>query len=202
MSIEASHEIKKAAKIILPVVGLLLGFVWSYLEKVLPIDTKQELTTIYLVQLGLTAIIILFALLAFIVFLLVWRKKEIKPEIEKAPTEKIETNNKNSLEEQFKRTIFLHILKLRGLNQVASPKSIAAQMNHDVNIVFAHLNKFHNEQYVTFQTGGLPPTVDTDFFLSPKAFEIIKLLEPPQRPRDKKPLVRPRNGWVNRWRDY
>jgi hypothetical protein len=66
-------------------------------------------------------------------------------------------------------------LKLRGLNQVASPKNIAAQMKQDAGIVLAHLWKLHNEQFVTFITGGKMPTQETDFFLSPKAFEIIEI---------------------------
>jgi hypothetical protein len=102
-------------------------------------------------------------------------KKEIKAETDKQPDEKIKTNKKESLEDQLKRTILLHILKLRGLNQIASPQNIATQMNQDAGIILAHLNKLHNDQFVTFQTGGLPPTPDTEFFLSPKAFEIINI---------------------------
>jgi hypothetical protein len=139
------------------------------LQKSISQASNSELYSNILLMLA----ICLLGLIAFIVSFLLWRKKEIKTNTDDQPDDKIETNNKENLEDQFKRTIFLHILKLRGLNQIASPKSIATQMNQDVNIVFAHLNKFHNEQYVTFQTGGLPPTVDTDFFLSPKAFEVI-----------------------------
>lgn len=176
MSIELTREIKKAGKIVLLITGLLLGFVWAYLEKVLPINTKQELTTIYLVQLVSSAIIIIVALFAFIVFLLIWHSKE-KPKIviDKQPDEKTDKNKKQSLEEQFNQSILLNILKFRGLNQIASPKNIATQMEQDTGIILAHLNKLHNDQYVTYQTGGLPPTAATDFFLSPKAFEIIRI---------------------------
>ncbi|MCJ7509049.1 MAG: hypothetical protein MUO85_10050 [candidate division Zixibacteria bacterium] len=119
--------------------------------------------------------ICLLGLIAFIVPLLFWRRKEIKPETDKQPDNKIETNKKETLEEQLNRSILLHILKLRGLNQIASPKNIANQMKQDSGIILAHLWKLHNEQFVTFITGGLPPTQDTDFFLSPKAFEIIEI---------------------------
>lgn len=202
MSIELSHEIKKAGTIILPATGLLLGFVWSYLEKVLPINTKQEVSTLYLMQLVLSALIIILALSAFIVFLLIWRKKEIRTATDKQPDEKIETNKKDTPEDQLNRTILLQVLKLRGLNQVASPKNIATQMNQDTGIVLAHLNKLHNDQYVTFQTGGSLPTADTDFFLSPKALQIINLSELPQRAKPKNPLSRPRSSWVKGWKDW
>jgi hypothetical protein len=62
MSIELPHKIKKTGTIILTTSGVLLGFVWTYLEKVLPINTKQQLPTMYLVQLLSSAIIIIVAL--------------------------------------------------------------------------------------------------------------------------------------------
>ncbi len=82
---------------------------------------------------------------------------------------------KQSHEEIFNKQILLHVIKLRGLNQVASPKNIAAEMKQDAGIILAHLWKLHNEQFVTFITGGKMPTQETDFFLSPKAFEIIEI---------------------------
>jgi len=176
MTIEIPHELKKTGTIMIAATGLLLGFVWTYLEKVLPINTMQALSTMYLVQLVSSAIIIIVALSAFIVFLLIWRSKE-KPKvvIDKQPDKEIDKNKKQSLEEQFNQSILLNILKFRGVNQIASPKNIATQMKQDTGIILAHLNKLHNDQYVTYQTGGLSPTTETDFFLSPKAFEIIKI---------------------------
>jgi len=176
MSIELPHKIKKTGTIILTTSGVLLGFVWTYLEKVLPINTKQQLPTMYLVQLLSSAIIIIVALLAFVAFLLIFRgKKEIKSIGNTQHDEKIDIKAKQGLEDQFNRSILLQVLKLRGLNQKASPRNIASQMKQDAEIILAHLNKLHNDQYVTFQTGGLPPTLDTDFFLSPKAFEIVNI---------------------------
>ena len=123
----------------------------------------------------LISAICLFGLIAFVVSPFVWRKKEIKKQTDKQPDDKIETNKKESTEDQFNRSILLQVLKLRGLNQIASPQNIAAEIKQDAGIILAHLRKLHNEQFVTFITGGLPPTQDTDFFLSPKAFEIIKI---------------------------
>ena len=145
--------------------------------------------------------ICLLGLISFVVSLLIWRKKEIKTKTDNQPNDKIEINKKESLEDQFNRSILLQILKLRGLKQIASPKNIAAEINQDAGIIFAHLNKLHNDQYVTFITGDLPPTQDTDFFLSPKAFEIIKLSSLPLKP--KMPTRRViSSGWVRGWKDW
>ena len=61
------------------------------------------------------------------------------------------------------------------MNHAANAKNLSSQMQEDISIIFAHLNKLHNDQYITFQTSGEPPTLDTDFFFSPKAFEIMNL---------------------------
>ena len=104
-------------------------------------------------------------------------KQKSKKTIKLQPDKEIETKQKQNLDDQLNRSIFIHILKLRGLNRVASAKNIAAKMNQDAGIVLAHLNKLGNDQCVAYQTGGLPPTLDTDFFLSPKAYEIINIDE-------------------------
>ena len=57
----------------------------------------------------------------------------------------------------------------------ATPKLIAAELGLDENIVLAHMRKYHNEQYMTFQTGGSEPKVDTPFFLSAKAWKCITI---------------------------
>jgi len=75
MQSEIFHELRTIGTIILPPTTVLLVFVWTFLEKVLPIKSKQELETIYLVQLISTAIIILVVLSAFVIFLLI---KKIK----------------------------------------------------------------------------------------------------------------------------
>lgn len=69
MLIEVPHEIKKSGMIILSIATPLLLFVWTYLEKVFPITTKQELMTIYIIQMVSTVLIIIFALLAFAIYL-------------------------------------------------------------------------------------------------------------------------------------
>lgn len=203
MLIALPHKIKTIGTIILTATGLLLGFVWTYLEKVLPISTKQELSTIYLIQIVLSAIIVIVALLAFVAVLLIYRvKEEIKPQADNEPNKTKEINKKESLENQFNRSILLQILKLRGLNQIASPKNIAAEINQDVEIIFAHLVKLHNDQYVTFTTGGLPPTHDTDFSLGPKAFEIINLSTLPLKPKTMPTRRIISRGFVSGWKNW
>ena len=70
-------------------------------------------------------------------------------------------------------SILTQVIKLRSLNQAGNPVSIAKQIDSEPEIVLAHLNKLHNEHQVTYITGGKPPTVDTGFFLCPKALERI-----------------------------
>jgi hypothetical protein len=179
MSIELPRKIKRAGTTILPIIGLLLVFVWTYLEKVLPINTKQELPTIYLIQFVSSAIIIIVALSAFSVFLLVWRFKE-KPEdvINKQPNEENNRDIKQSFEEQLTYEILSHILQIKGLSQRATPRILASALDYKPELILSHLNDLHNAQFVTFyssETDGKSPNLDTDFFLSPKAFEIIKI---------------------------
>jgi len=166
----------KKALSILTAIALAVGSaIWNFdLPKLVPTGTMPPLTQ-WQLRILLTLILIPMWLLSLLAVTLFSYKKEIKAKTNKQPDEKIETNKKENLEDQFNRSILLHILKLRSLNQIASPKNIAAKMKQDAGIILAHLNKLHNDQYVTFQTGGLPPTLDTDFFLSPKAFEIIRI---------------------------
>jgi hypothetical protein len=175
MGIWLPREIKKAGAVILTILIAGLTGVWTYLEKVLPIHTKQELPTVYLIQLISSFTIIIVALLIFIAILLIRRNKS--PDINHTsmhqPHEK-ETLKQTQSFEDLNRQILLQILKFRAMNQIASPRNIAPQLKQDVSIILAHLNKLHNEQYVTFHTGGMPPSEDTDFFLSPKAFDIVE----------------------------
>lgn len=151
------------------------GGIWTFdLPKLVPTGTVPPLTQ-WQVRILLTLILIPVWLLSLLAITFFSYPKEIKADTDKKPDNKIETNKKETLEEQLNRSILLHILKLRGLNQIASPQNIANQMKQDSGIILAHLWKLHNEQFVTFITGGLPPTLDTDFFLSDKAFEIIKI---------------------------
>lgn len=165
--LKVSREIKRAGKIVLPPTVVVLGAVWTYLEKVLPINTKPELSTIYLVQLGVSAVTIIVALSIVIVLFIIWRSEETRKDtIGRQPDKEKKTKQIEDLGDQFDSSILMHILKLRGLNQVASAKNIAVQMNQDAGLILTHLNKLHNDQFVTFQTGGRPPTLDTDFFLT------------------------------------
>ena len=80
MPLEPFRKLKTPGTIILSLTGSLLLFVWKYLEKVLPLNTKQELSTLYLLQLALSVILIIVALLAFIGILLILRYKKEKKE--------------------------------------------------------------------------------------------------------------------------
>ena len=58
----------------------------------------------------------------------------------------------------------------------ATPKRIAADLGLDPEITLAHMWKYHNEQFITFRNDGKRPELDTPFFLSPRAWERIKVV--------------------------
>jgi len=74
-------------------------------------------------------------------------------------------------------SILALIAKNRSQEIPATPKRIAAELRLDQNIVLAHMRKYHNEQYMSFQTGGAEPTIDTPFFLSAKAWKCIAVAQ-------------------------
>lgn len=168
--------------------GLFTAIVFLYLE-------KNGFTSLGYIVFGL------YLLLVVLIAVNIFRaKKEIKTAPDKQPDDKIEINKKESLDDQLNRAILLHVLKLRGTNEIASAKIIADKMKQDSGVILAHLWKLHNDQFVTFlstETGGKPPTPDTNFFLSPKAFEVINLSPLPPRPQ--KPPPRSRKSWVRDW---
>jgi hypothetical protein len=174
MLIEIPREIRKKGKIIFISSIPVLGFVWTYLEKVLPITSKQDIDIIYLIQLSLTALIIIVILIVFIYLILkhITNIKSISP---------VELNKyKNPIrqrthDEQLTYELLSNILFLRGINEAASPSNIADRMNLDPGTVLERLNIIHDDQVVTFQSGGLPPDFNTNFFLSEKAFQIISI---------------------------
>ena len=144
-------------------------FLHEALQKVgLSFDILNKPCTRFLFG-ALTLVVCLLALSAHLLFHLHSLSKNNR----RLTEEKKSTGQSN--EEDFKTVLFSAILRLRGLNQVASPKNIANKINKDVGIVFAHLKKLHDEQFVTYETGGKSPTQDTDFFLSSKAVKRISL---------------------------
>lgn len=69
------------------------------------------------------------------------------------------------------------IAKYHSQEIPATPRKLAKELEIDEGIMLAHLWKYHNEQYMTFRTGGKQPDLDTSFFLSPKAWELIKIVK-------------------------
>lgn len=58
-----------------------------------------------------------------------------------------------------------------------TPKLIAKDVGLDPEITLAHMLKYHNDQFVTFCSGGAKPDINTSFFLSPKAWQCIKIIK-------------------------
>lgn len=57
----------------------------------------------------------------------------------------------------------------------ATAKRIAADVGQDPRITLAFMEKYHDDQFITFRNGGKPPDLDTPFFLSAKALQVIKI---------------------------
>ena len=58
----------------------------------------------------------------------------------------------------------------------ATPDLIAKDIGLDPELTLAHMWKYHNEQFITFRSGGAKPDTNTAFFLSPKAWQCTKIV--------------------------
>lgn len=69
------------------------------------------------------------------------------------------------------------VAKYHSQEEKATPKRIATDLGLDPEIALAHMWKYHNDQFLTFRNDGKKPGLDTPFFLSPKAWDIIKVVK-------------------------
>jgi len=69
------------------------------------------------------------------------------------------------------------IAKYQSQEIPATPRKIAGDLGEDQDLILAYMWKYHNEQYITFRNDGRRPELDTAFFLSPKAWEVIRIVE-------------------------
>ena len=95
-------------------------------------------------------------------------KNELPPRIANKVTD--ESHN-----EAFLSEILRSIAKYHSQELPATPERIAKDINRDPEITLAYMWKYHNDQYITFRTGGDKPGIKTPFFLSPKALEKIEI---------------------------
>ena len=58
----------------------------------------------------------------------------------------------------------------------ATPVRIARDLQLEASDILLHLNKYHDQQLVTFRNDGRKPELETGFFLSPKAWEHITIV--------------------------
>lgn len=73
-------------------------------------------------------------------------------------------------------SILALVAKYHSQEIQATPKRIAIELGLDPDITLAHMWKYHNDQFITFRNDGKRPELDTPFFLSPKAWECIKVV--------------------------
>lgn len=71
--------------------------------------------------------------------------------------------------------ILVCIATYRSQNLEATPERIATDLALDTDILYAYMWKYHNDQFITFNSGGAKPDNDTSFFLSPKAWQFIAI---------------------------
>ncbi len=155
--------------------GLLTAIVVIYLD-------KNGLTSLAYVVFGLY---MLFLISVAIKFHKSHKTTQpINNQIKDKADEKENTDIKQSFEEQLTYEILFHILQIKGMSQRATPRILASTLDYKPSLILSHLHDLHNDQYVTFyssETDGKPPDLDTDFFVSPKAFEIIKICKATQQ---------------------
>lgn len=73
--------------------------------------------------------------------------------------------------------ILTAIAKYHSQEIPATPKLIANDIGLDPEITLAYMWKYHNEQFISFRSGGKKPGISTPFFLSPKALEEIDIIK-------------------------
>jgi hypothetical protein len=71
------------------------------------------------------------------------------------------------------------VAKYHSQELQATPIKIANDLNMKPDIILANMWQYHNEQFVTFRTGGAKPDIDTSFFLCEKAWEHMKIVKTP-----------------------
>lgn len=74
-------------------------------------------------------------------------------------------------------SILALIAKYHSQEIPATPRRISADLAMDPELTLAFMWKYHNEQFFTFRNEGKRPELDTAFFLSPKAWDVIKIVK-------------------------
>ena len=91
---------------------------------------------------------------------------------QKSIAQEIDHNGVDSL-----LNILVEIVKCLSLNVPATPRQIASNLALEANIILDLMWKYHNDQFFTFRNDGKKPEIDTPFFLSAKAWKIIKIVK-------------------------
>lgn len=77
--------------------------------------------------------------------------------------------------------LLIHVLscvaKYHSQQIPATPSKIAQDVGIDPEVLLAHMWRYHNDQLVSFYSGGQKPDINTGFFLSPKAWELIRVVK-------------------------
>jgi hypothetical protein len=117
----------------------------------------------------LVLMLCLLGLSAFIVFFLIWRKKDIRDntedQLKNHGKNKINNGAHNNKPEIFHK-ILQSVVKLASQHAESSPKIIGGLINETPQIVLAYLREMEAESIVVFANGGKSPDINTSFFIS------------------------------------
>jgi hypothetical protein len=93
-----------------------------------------------------------------------------------APVQQRADKGANGDIESIFHSILALIAKYHSQNDAATPSRIAADLSLAPEVTLAYMWEYHNKQFISFANGGKQPDVNTPFFLSPAAWQHIKVV--------------------------
>lgn len=102
--------------------------------------------------------------------------QDVGVEAAPAPLQHGGAENVHGQGEDILHKVLALVAELHSQNIPATPARVAETLGMDPGITLAHMWKYHNEQFITFANGGRQPDESTAFFLSPKAWQHIRIV--------------------------
>ena len=93
-----------------------------------------------------------------------------------APVQQRANGDVHGSSESVFHSILALIAKYHSQNDTATPARIAADLSLSPEVTLAYMSEYHNKQFITFINGGAKPDVNAPFFLSPAAWQHIKVV--------------------------
>jgi len=134
-------------------------------ETLKSIGIKIAEETALLIRISIPLALLCFGLLA-VLFLVVRHSRSLV----------LTPSRLENLDDIFIKVLIL-VAQFHSQEIPATPNLIAKEIGLDPELTLAHMWKYHNEQFITFRSGGAKPDINTAFFLSPKAWQCIRLIK-------------------------